>query len=888
MNVLLGHNLDHGAYHPLTGSQASAGDTTCGPAGITGILETFLGLPSQHKPEILRVLQYESILRKIEKKNSFFSESFAIDPRGAASKFLSLRDEILLNAPLDFALSDLAETSERIRILPAAEAHATSLNAGYPDRLRGILKELKRKRITVPLSKVTLTEPADTWPSLWRAIFKEIKSQGCIFDQYERAVSESKGDLSAAKRTLAHQGKAADAQADGSLLLFEANNPVEEADVVALMARELSKGGESVAVIAGQETNLLNDAFMRINEPLPGGTLSSHGLDVLQILPLCFALSWSSADPRVLQQYLSLSVSPLPHKLRRQLLGIVSRTGSIGGSKWNEIIASYVDSIEKEKRDEVKTAIECWLGIGRIGPDDKMTTKDIDALCKTFEAWARKRAFLNETPELSMTMAIEQAKAISDACMILDTTAIERQELKALMRDIVATMPTEMRAIRERGSVYSVASPGAILGPIDNVIWWNAGERSLEPLPSRFWTGAEENELRQQGIVLPEAVASLARQRCEWNRGISLARKRLLFAYSRTHGDERQPDEIHPVWHELTARFGKESVGNLVVTATDMLHGKPIPFVEKHVKSHLRTEELRSLPAYRPEWNLKPSLLKDRDHHSASSITTLGGCPFAYVCGYLAKIESAETFTVSEQALLYGNVAHDVIERFLESCDGWPDKRSIGKTVRTIFQQYLEKEGAVLNLPGMDAERIYLEKRIILSCEQLVAIFAAGHYDLLGIEKEYAAKTEIGPMKGLCDLVLKKSGSSKGRAVIDLKWGGRSRKYQELADGTSIQLAVYSELLGSPYPPTGYFIISSGELLTVHGDEFPGATIVDGPDERDVWKKVVEVVGLKRKALSSGKAVLGTPEEKKVAPDFIYAPCRYCELDLFCRTSESL
>ena len=424
MNVLLGHSLDHGAYHPLTGPQASAGDMTCGPAGMTGILETFLGLPSQQKPEILRVLQYESILRKIDKKDSFFSESFAIDPRGAASKFLSLRDEILLNAPLDFALSDLAERSERIRILSDAEAQATSLNAGYPDRLRGILKELKRKRITVPLSKITLTEPADTWPSLWRAIFKEIKSQGRIFDQYEGAISESKGDLSAAKRTLAHQGKAADAQADGSLLLFEANNPVEEADVVALLARELSKGGETVAVIAGQETNLLNDAFLRINAPVPEGTLSSYGLDSLQILPLNFALSWSPADPRLLQQYLSLTVSPLPHKLRRQLLEIVSRTGSTGGSKWNEIIANYIDSIEKEKRNELKAAIECWLNIGRIGPADKMSTRQIDALCKTFEVWARKRAFLDETPELSMTMAIEQARAISDACGILGSTAV--------------------------------------------------------------------------------------------------------------------------------------------------------------------------------------------------------------------------------------------------------------------------------------------------------------------------------------------------------------------------------------------------------------------------------------------------------------------------------
>jgi len=886
MNILLGHSLDKGSFRPIKSSAAIAGDATFGPAGMIGILETFLGLPCQRHSEILRVIQYETALRAIDNNSRFFSASFRLDPRGAASKILFLRDEILLSAPPDFSLSDLGKMSDRIRAIAEVEIHATDLVPGYPDRLRAIAKELNGNRIPIPIGRVTLTEPIDTWPCLWQALFAAMKTHGCTFENFNDPTTVSNGDLSIAKRALTHQGKIVAAHGDASLLLFEANNPVEEADVVALLARELSKDGESVVLIAGQETNVLNDAFRRINGPLPGGSLQSFGLDALQILPLCFALSWRPADPRILQQYLSLSVSPVPRKLRRQLLEIVSRTGSTGGPQWAEIIAEYIDSLENEKQDEAKKTIERWLSIGRIGPDDQIVTTDIDTLCKTFEAWARKRAFLQETPELGMTMAIEQARAISDACKILGNAAVGRQELKSLVRDIVATMPADMNARRERGSVYTVESPGAILGPVDNVIWWNAGERSLEPLPTKFWTRAEESELKEKGIVLPEATSSLARQRCEWERGISFARNRLLFAYSRTHGDQRQPDEVHPLWHELTAQFDKDTIGNLVVFAADALHGKTNSFIEKHIKSHLSTADLRSLPAFRAEWTLKHSLIKDRDHHSASSITRLGGCAFSYVCNYLAGIESAKTSAVSEKELLYGNVAHDVIERFLAACDGWPEKRNIGKNVRTIFQHYLEKEGAVLNLPGMDKERIYLEKRIILSCEQLVAMLSAGRYELLGIEKEFSADTEIGPMKGFCDLVFKKAGQSRGRAVIDLKWGGRDRRRQELSEGKSIQLAIYSELLGQPFPATGYFIISTGELLTVHKEAFAGATIIDGPNERATWKNVVEMVGLRRNALSSGKAVMGTPDDNNVEPDFMYAQCRYCELDLFCRTQE--
>ena len=880
MRIILGHSLDGGAHTPTPKSCASAGEIFAGPGRMTGILETFLGLPPIRESSIIRILQYESVLRTVDNGKKFFSESFCIDPRGVAMQILSLRDEVLMNARPDLSLTSLAGSSERLSVLAKIEAAATDVSPGYPDRLRLVLSELKRRKITVPITNVSLTEPAETWPALWRAIFTELTAQGCVFDEYEMSSPSCTGDLLAAKQAFCHGAKRKmPAKADGSLLLIEANNPLEEADITALLSRELSKNDEPVVIVAGEETDVLHSAFARIDAPAPGGSLSSFGLDALQILPLRCALAWRPADPRVLQQYLSLSVSPIARRLRRKLLEIVSRTGSIGGTEWTGIVAEHLDSTEPEKREDTKARIDQWLHIAYVKADASMDVKALDTLCGVFTDWAQKRAFVDDTVDRGLVVAMEQARAMRDACRIIGKSGLGRQELKALLRDITTTLPTVDTLTREKGSVRAVDSPGAILALADSVIWWNAGERSLESLPRRFWTRAEEAELAKLGVTLPDAATSLTRQRAEWGRAISSAAKRLIFVYSRAHGDERQPDEVHPIWHELAAAFDTDDVARLVIPASEALHGKPLSFIKKNVTAHVTASAPGEFPAFHPEWKIKPALLKDREKHSASSISQLTACTIAYVCGYLGKLRPSDTLTVSEGSQLNGNIAHDIIEQFLLTCTPWPEKKTIAKKVRSIFRDYIEQQGAILNMSGMDKERADLESHIVRACEQLVACLSAGGYEVSGIEEEHEANTALGPMKGFCDLVVKKPGSSK-RAVIDLKWSSRDRHYEELSNGTAIQLAVYSELLS--HAPTAYFIINRAEMLTVHRDVFPGATVIGGPTEKVVWSTVVEAVEGRRRSLASGTAAIGIPEETAAEPDLLYAPCKFCELDLFC------
>ena len=77
-------------------------------------------------------------------------------------------------------------------------------------------------------------------------------------------------------------------------------------------------------------------------------------------------------------------------------------------------------------------------------------------------------------------------------------------------------------------------------------------------------------------------------------------------------------------------------------------------------------------------------------------------------------------------------------------------------------------------------------------------------------------------------------------------------------------------------------------MLTVHKDAFPGAIVVDGPDEQETWKNMKSVISSRKKAFSSGLAAIGVRKDSGDEPDFIFAPCYFCEFDLFCRSSEAV
>lgn len=164
-------------------------------------------------------------------------------------------------------------------------------------------------------------------------------------------------------------------------------------------------------------------------------------------------------------------------------------------------------------------------------------------------------------------------------------------------------------------------------------------------------------------------------------------------------------------------------------------------------------------------------------------------------------------------------------------------------------------------------------------------------------EQELTGMIEGAALSGSADLVLEKAGRT---AVLDLKLS-RIKYYREkLEKGQALQVALYAEMAspGEKLPPTGYFLLNHGELLTVDCGAFPGAREIAGPPLQETLDLAREALRFWRKVLGQGlvasrhqelrsDALLEAVEAAGAAapasgPCAIDPPCRYCEFGVLC------
>ena len=98
------------------------------------------------------------------------------------------------------------------------------------------------------------------------------------------------------------------------------------------------------------------------------------------------------------------------------------------------------------------------------------------------------------------------------------------------------------------------------------------------------------------------------------------------------------------------------------------------------------------------------------------------------------------------------------------------------------------------------------------------------------------------------------------RAVVDLKYGGRTSRYTELNKNLHLQLAVYGYLSahtnGGTWPEAAYFILNPPTLLALNNTFFPTAQVVRSkvacPGMQSCWAEFEEVWNWRRDLLNRG------------------------------------
>ena len=152
------------------------------------------------------------------------------------------------------------------------------------------------------------------------------------------------------------------------------------------------------------------------------------------------------------------------------------------------------------------------------------------------------------------------------------------------------------------------------------------------------------------------------------------------------------------------------------------------------------------------------------------------------------------------------------------------------------------------------------------------------------------------PANGRIDLLVEKGGEP---GVVDLKLSGLKYRREELEAGHALQLALYASLVqkrpGS-MPPSGFFVLEDGQIVTTEPNAFPGAISVQGPDARATldgailgftyWrgvlaKGVLPVLGEKLAWEGPVTAAAGPPPAVD-SPARRPKPCKFCDYASIC------
>jgi hypothetical protein len=927
---------------PTPAGSATLGEAWVGPAGLLGILETHLGLAG---PRWTAAERAASIVATIRAREGFYSRSAESDLLGTAERLLRDRDILWMHGwrgeALTARLTDLAAATE-----PAPP--------GFPDRLHAVIDELgTRTSPWKPVEQLDLLEaPEDLAPS-WRLVIQELERLGTEVttagaEAVDAETADANGDLGALKACLglrgagepeaeawngdgAGRGGGFEPQGDGSLELVRGYGPLETADGVAAWLAARADLADTLIIGADEA---LDDALHRHGLPTTGAPNHSDGPASLQILPLVVELLFDPPDPQRVLELVCLPDGPVPRGLAFRLRNALREWPAVRSPAWNRAVEKYLDSLDgfeggsdvaRRRRLEERLAIlfsPCvrhhepipvaavqerakvlagWLR-GKIaaaattGPDsDSKAARESPPTAESSpsaNAAAPSAEALNAAapPDSAaasaatsgrLKAALEQTQALQRALDAWGAAHISEPQLRRLVESVTRPAPRSLSAPAQAG-LEAVAVPGGMAGAAGCVVWWSFDRGTAQAPATIRLPSPDIAALQAAGIEVPDPGAEAMAIARRWARPLRLARRKLILCCPRrdADGEERHP---HPLWDEIEAAMPSDDLWRLrqrLILERPGLDG-PAP-------TEART--LVALPARRRAWRLTPNRPLRREQESASGMTALVSCRFAWACRYAARLHEGDaTFRITTDPRVQGSLGHVLLGKVLQADPRSPEAAQ--ELAGEIFDASAPCLAADLFLPGSDAQRA--ETRLVLTRAAATLVRWLHEHDLSVEEVEATRKATLATqqLQGRIDLVL-----GPQPAVVDLKYGGRRARTEELESGTACQLAVYGRLLQEQHgqwPALGYFILNTGQPLSPEAASIPGSQTFSGPHPETTWKALQRAYEASLSALDEGTAVAaGVPDPGGEEPPtkdsldceqlFLAAPCEWCRFDALC------
>ena len=796
----------------------SLGASVVGPLGFLNILETQLGLLALHPSQAERIVQYRDCLQKLDNDQRFYHRSFATDPLGTAACLLDWRDQWILHG-WNGTMAD--EAPKRLRDLIEVESLTnTAVSPNIGQRLNAVHQALQHRKPDV--EQVQLVDSAETFPARWQMVLAALPIVGPVALQ-----PAGQGFL----KTLQQQLQAAATgqtpkklpwQDDGSVLVVQA----ETTTLAALwLSTQLAVDRQTLLVSGGDGARL--DAMLAAAcLPRQGLKEASAFRPALQVLPLVLELLWDPPNFYALVQFLTHSVCPIRGYARRRLAEKVADAPGIGGAYWQRTLAEIDKHYGAEQAPKVREQIAAWIEHTRFPSE---FGAPLDAVIERVERLAdffRQRLGEPDTAQrLAFHAGFGQCKACLESLKGLQAQGANRirpRQLQKLVAQATANGSDNPLWPAEVGAGQVVSQPGAVIEPVERVIWWRL---AMPVLPgSDPWSASEVRALRQAGTVLAEVADRLDRAAHDWLRPMMAAQEQLVLVLP------PPGEEVHPLWQMIGAVVDQArtiDLETLLLTGAETMTA---------VASVL-------LPAPKRWWQLPDDVaIALRPKESFSSLEQLLFNPNQWLLRYPAKLQPSRIVSMGGDFRMLGNLAHGLIEQyFLHPSALVMSEAEFDVWFAESFSVLVDQEGAILRSPGRGADLEGFRYRLHHSMRSLrYQVAKAGMVQVLP-ERGVAGQFPGGELAGSADLVMRNGRGE--RAIVDMKWSGIKKFPDKLKRNRHLQLAIYAELLRQEtgaWPSVAYYILDRARFLAPDDRAFPDAEVVpsaDGENTAQLWQR---------------------------------------------------
>ncbi len=802
-----------------------------GPRQLLRVLEGMLGLSGyRERNDYLRIEMYRQALQQHLSGHPkvFYAASFAADRFATATALLERRDQLVLSG-WDFApgagagrLPTLAAVEAIFQAKAADPANLVAI-VGTADRWRTVLRALEKT--PPPIGELVLYEPFGLQPP-------HIAQLVAVLQQHDIPVAVqptlpqaalSGGQLAHLQHYLMGEKKkdnhAPTLGGAPEIVFLHARS---DADLATFLAQALAQNPdwEPHFLIPNLRQPL---ELALTNEGLPplgilSATLARPALQVLKLAP---AFLWEPVDVFKLMEFVTLQLKPLDRGLALEIARVLAEKPGLYSDNWYGAVLGY---LQKEGVDaKAKEQYDFWFQRRRYGIDKMAPKAEVVEIYEYLQNWASEYYEQATTKDNSLLTLAAQAGRIKDLLLTLPEQWVGYLELERIVRTIVEPAPAFF-ADTAAGHYPFFHQTGAAIAPMDELVWWNCLFEEDMPPPD-FWQPAERAWLDAQHCA-PEHPRQLAQRKLLLRmRPVLQTRRRLWLCL---------PEQVG----------GLPTVHHLLASDIATLLGETASF-SFHIGDATQRAALAKiiqLPAQHtlePRLPLPPQALLHVDWHdnpdqrdeTPTGLESLFYYPHRWYLRQKLGLYPSNLLSVTRDSTLLGNLAHRFFELLLpDPTFANMDRAALHQWVDDKADKLLSQEGATLLMYGREPERKVFLQKVKLAAWNLTSMLRNNGWSVLATEKTLEGRFAGVHVSGKADLVLQRGSET---AIVDLKWGGMTKRKELIKNEEDLQLVLYAHLLPpeGTWPHTAYFILESGKMIARNRIAFQEALAVGKTDE---------------------------------------------------------